>query len=404
MSGHRGAADGSNTPPPETDGTDGSASAGSNDGGSALRKWGKRVAIGLVALVGLIVVLYLLGVVGVPSAGVEDMGDWGEVSEEETEIVTTVWVDNPNPVGLSLGNSVTVDYDIQMNDVLLAEGSKSDISIPAGNSTRTITTDLYNNRLDDWWVGYIRADETVSVQANASVTVDALLSTSREFPIEQTMLEDETPVIDALSASVNATAGPYTENVSAGSVDDGALDGSGLDGPLGGSGNETLTVGYEVQRGWATWKSVNATTTTIQVHVELHNPGDVPVPAEPDGVGFTTEANGVEMFAADSGDLSTDTAEEEPLIQPGETRTTQFTLAMANDNVDDWFTSHVRNGERTRLATQFQLVFREPTTEQTFRIPDGTGAGHDCTFQTAILVDDQTASSDCQPPEEPAAP
>jgi len=412
MSGQRGAADGSDAPPPGTGGAgsgdgsgDGGAGPEDGDGGSALMKWGKRFAIGLVALVGLIVVLYLLGVIGVPSAGVEDMGDWGEVSENETEIVTTVWVDNPNPFGLSLGNSVRVDYDVRMNDVLLAEGSKSDITVPAGNSTRTMTTDLYNNRLEEWWVGYVRANETVHMQANASVSVDALFSTTREFPFEQTMLEEETPVIDALSASINATAGPYTENVSAGSVDDGALDDSGLDDPLGGSdGDRTLTVGYEVERGWATWESVNATTTTIAVHVELHNPGDVPVPADPDGIGFTTEANGVEMFTADSGDLSTDTAGEDPLIGPGETRTTHFTLTMTNDNVDDWFTSHVRNEERTRLATQFQLVFREPTTGQTFRIPDETGARHECTFQTAILVDNQTASSDCQPPGQPSSP
>jgi len=382
MSGQRGAG-GSPDAPPESgsgDSTDG--------GGSALLKWGKRFAIGVVALVGLLAVLYLLGVIGVPGAGVSDTGDWGNVSEERTEIVTSVWVDNPNPVGLSLGNSVRVDYDVRMNNVSLAEGEKSNISVPTGNSTRTITTDLYSDRLPEWWVGYVRANETVYLQANASVTVDALLSTTQQFPVEQTMLRNSTPVIDSLSASVNSTTGRYTENVSTDAVN------GGLDGP---AGDQTVTVGYEVERGWATWEAVNATTTTVEVHMELHNPGDAPVPADPDGVGFTTDANGVEMFTADSDALSTDSTEEDPLIQPGETRTTSFTVTMANDNVDDWFTSHVRSEERTRLTTQFQVVFRDPATSTTFRIPDGSDATHECNFQTAILVDDQESSTDCGP-------
>jgi len=387
--------------PPDPDGAGSPGSDGAepgDDGGSTIKKWAKRFVIAVVALVGLLVILYLLGVIGVPTAGVADRGDWGNVTENRTEIVTTVWVDNPNPIGLSLGDSVGVDYDIRMNSVLLAEGSKSNFNIPTGNSTRELRTDIHNNRLNDWWAGYVRADETVELRANATLELSGLPD-QKVPPVEETMLQDETPVIDALSASINSTADTYTENVSAGSVDDGSI-GGGIGDELDGS-DTTVTVGYEVERGWATWESVSANTTTVRVHMDVHNPGDVPVPAEPDGVEFTTEANGVDMFVAGNDAISTGSAGDDPLIDPSETREITFTLEMDNDNVDDWFTSHVRNEELTELATRFHVTFQEPTTGATFRIPDETAPAHRCEFQTAILVDDTEPYSDCQPPEGP---
>ena len=79
---------------------DGSA-AGASTGGSGgpksrlhalVNTWPRRIAVGIVALVTVLGALYLAGVIGAPSAGLEDRGDWGEVTEERTEIITTVRV------------------------------------------------------------------------------------------------------------------------------------------------------------------------------------------------------------------------------------------------------------------------------------------------------------------------
>ena len=74
---------------------DGSA-AGASTGGSGgpksrlhalVNTWPRRIAVGIVALVTVLGALYLAGVIGAPSAGLEDRGDWGEVTEERTEII-----------------------------------------------------------------------------------------------------------------------------------------------------------------------------------------------------------------------------------------------------------------------------------------------------------------------------
>ncbi|WP_459194480.1 LEA/WHy family protein [Halosimplex sp. J119] len=388
------------SPSPGSGGTNGGS--GGSRLGALVATWPRKVGVALIALVGVVIVLYLLGIVGAPSAGLVDRGDWGEVNDERTEIVTTVWVDNPNPVGVSLGNAVTAEYDLVLNDVLLAEGEKSDIEVPKGNSTTELRTEVVNDRLSNWWVSFIRADETVHLDANATVNVNTPVGTvPYDVHRQRTMLDDSTPVIDALSASVNETTGSYTESASASSVDDSLLGDS-----LGDS--DTVTVGYEVQRGWATWGEVTENETTVQFHMRVHNPGDVPVAAAPDGVGVSVDMNDVRTFEAESGELSTDSIGADTVIPPGETREITYTVTMDNEKVDDWFTSHVRadagpGAEATAVSAHFQVVFENPATGSEFRFPRDSPVTYDCSFQTAILVDGQNSTSTCEPPTVPSA-
>ena len=384
--------------------TDGSGGTDGDSSGSRLSAlvstWPRKIGVALGALVGLLLVLYLLGIIGAPAAGLVDRGDWGEVTDERTEIVTTVWVDNPNPVGVSLGNTVTAEYDIILNDVLLAEGNKSDIEVPKGNSTTELRTDIINERLGQWWVRYVRANETVELDVNATMNVNTVVSTSYDIHRNQTMLNESTPVIDALSASVNETTGTYTESVSASEVDD-SLSGDAL------GDSDTVTVGYEVRRGWATWDEVSESETTVEFHMLVHNPGDAPVPAAPDGIGVSVDMNDVRTFEAESGELSTESASGDEVIEPGETEEVTYTVTMDNDKVDDWFTSHVRaeagpGQEATAVTAQFQVVFGNPVTGGEFRFPQDSPVTYDCDFQTDILVDGQNSTSTCDPPTVPS--
>jgi len=387
----------------EAGSADSGADGTSGDGGSRLAAlvatWPRRIGAAVGGLVGLLVVLYLLGIVGAPAAGLVDRGDWGEVTDERTEIVTTVWIDNPNPIGVSLGNTVTAEYDIVLNDVLLAEGSRSDIEIPRGNSTEQLRTDVINDRLADWWVAYVRANETVALDVNATMNVNTVVTASYDVRRNRTMLNESTPVIDALSASVNETSGTYTRSVSASEVGEDLL-GDGL------GGSDSVTVGYEVRRGWATWGEVSESETSVRLHMRVHNPGDVPVPASPDGLGVSVDMNDVRTFEAESGSLSAGSAGGDGVIAPGETETVTYRVTMDNDRVDDWFTSHVREtagpgAEATAVSAQFQIVFENPATGGQFRLPADSPVTYDCSFRTAILVDGQDSASTCEPPTVP---
>jgi len=358
--------------------------------------WPRRVGVGIVALVAFLGLLYLTGVLGAPSAGLEDRGDWGNVTDERTEIVTTIWVNNPNPVGVSLGERLTAEYDIYMNDVRVATGSKTGISVPPGESTTQLRTDLLNEQLPAWWVAFVRANETIDLDVNGTVTVDAIRPFRHPVGANQTILEDRRPVIGALSAAANGTNGTYARSVDTGRLGDSLTDGT----DLGGGGDGSVTVGYEVERGWATWGPVTEEETTALIHLQVHNPGDVPVPAAPDGVDVTIDTNDVRLFEAGTEAMSVRRLGPDAVIQPGETRTVTVAVTMQNERVDEWFTSHVRADrgpgvEATAVSAGFQIRFELPGIGETFRLPADSPFTYDCKFGTAILVDDQDTETTC---------
>jgi LEA14-like dessication related protein len=169
----------------------------------------RKIAAGLIALVVVIAGAFAVGILGVPSGGVEDVGDWGKAEEEQTEIVTTLWVDNPNPIGVNL--------TINMNGVPVAEGNKTGVSVGSGNNTIELRTFLQNEQLQPWWVTYVRNNETIHVTADGEATIDAGVGDADvPFPnVEETMLADQTPIITSLSESAAAAEGDYTRTVAA---------------------------------------------------------------------------------------------------------------------------------------------------------------------------------------------
>jgi len=306
-----------------------------------------------------------------PTAGVVEEGEWGAVGEERTEVVTTVWIDNPNPVVAAAGTPVTVEYGVAMNGVTLAEGERG-LSLQQGNQTREITVALRNDRLQEWWVEYVRSDETVTTDIEA--TARGGVGPARDsFTIERetTHLANETPMIDAVEGAVSDLEGSY-------------VDGEGD--PL-----------AEVREVTATWGPADADTTTVRVRATVHNAGDEPLPAAAfEDLAATVRANDVVLVDVDRRAVALADVDTEETIAPGETRTVTFRVPMDTDRVDDWFRSHVRNGERTDLSVRVQATVEDPATGRVVTVPRGD-ATYDCAFQTAILVD-ATPETSCETP------
>lgn len=323
-----------------------------------------RVVVALVVVLALLIGAGLAtGVLGAPSAGVADVGDWGEVTEERTEIVTTLWVDNPNPVGVSVGSGLRADYEIYMNDVRIAEGHKRGVDVESGNNTVPLRTYVDNDEIQSWWVEYVRANETIHLSAEGTATVDAGFgSADVQFPpVERTMQDESAPVAEALSGAASQAEGSY--------------------GP------------YEVERGYAEWGPVNRSTTTALMIYEIRNTGPVAIPAVPDGFEVDVRMNDVEMFEGGTGAMTARDLDDDATIPPGETQTVVFEVRMDNDRIDDWFRSHVRNDESTHVEADVQFVF-EVEDLGTFRVPRD-GVTYECDFRTAILVDGRETESDC---------
>lgn len=362
-----------------------------------------KVAVAVVLVLGVVVGIAVFLFQG-PSVGVEDVGDWGEVTDERTEVVTTLWVKNPNPLGLSPNGSVRASYDLTLNRVALAEGRTRGIEAPPGNGTVVLSTDIFNDRLPAWWVNFVRNDETIPVTAEPRATVEAgPFTASPALPTtNRTLLSESTPVRSALSGVASRAEGNYTRTVSAdraGSLVEGSLvDDTGVDGVTG----DGVTVGYEVRRGWATWGTVSENRTVVNFHFRVHNPSEtVAVPAEPENLRASVDMNDVDLFDARGDDatlanpenFSTREGIDGRVIAPGETKEVVYAVEMDNERVDEWFTSHVRRGERTAVRVEFSLAFG--VGETTFRVPEESRLAYTCELRTAILVDDKETATTC---------
>lgn len=97
--------------------------------------------------------------------------EWGNVTDETTEIVTHAVVRNDNPVPLPI---VSVRHSVDMNDVSVADGS-SDVSTviePNSQKRLTFTMHIDNSKLDEWWVTHVRNDERTDVEISVEPVVE----------------------------------------------------------------------------------------------------------------------------------------------------------------------------------------------------------------------------------------
>lgn len=337
-------------------------STGSGSSGVDLRKIARYGGIGLLVVVVLLSALFAIGVLGVPGGELAD-NQWGEVDNDSIEVITFVTVDNPNPFGL--GSDVDVEYDIDLQDVRLAEGSGEDIEISSGENELEFTSDLFYHNLPAWWSAHLNNDEVSLLEADATIHAS----------------------LGPLSGSPSTTIESEIDTDIEGALDDGFSEFEGSYPPA-----ATLV---EIEDVTTEWGTVTEDQTEILTTVTIHNPNPatpVPTPAFTGGLVF----NDIPMAAWDADDVELLEAEEDAVIPPGETEERTFLVEMNNTNIPPWFASHVEQEEFTEMEVYGQLVFT--ISDQEFTVPPGDETLA-CEFDmtTGIFVDQDTdvALGDC---------
>ncbi|WP_435115274.1 LEA type 2 family protein [Halolamina sp. C58] len=255
---------------------------------------------------------WAVGIIGAPSVVGVDNG-FGPVNESTTTIESEIVVNNPNPFGVRLGG-LTIDYAVEMNDVRMATGGREGLGVNAsGNTSIPLTTLMNNDRIPPWWVSHVENGENTTLTVDASIHSD-LLGQSFEPQIERSVntnviggfnSDEERPIeVDRPFAPepvlwLNSTSGE--------------------------------------------WGAVSNETTEIDTAFELYNPNPTPVTISE--IGYEIEMNNVTM-----GEGATEGAVS---IAPGELETVRATTALQNENLDEWWVSHLQNDQTTQLEVTF---------------------------------------------------
>lgn len=255
---------------------------------------------------------WAVGIIGAPSVvGVDNA--FGPVNESTTTIESELVVNNPNPFGVRLGG-LSVDYSVEMNGVRMATGGREGIGVNAsGNTTIPVTTLMNNDRIPPWWTSHVENGENTTLVINASVHSDLL---GQEFH----------PQIER-SVNTNVIGGFNSEEDRPIDVDEPAAP------------NPVLWLNSTSGQ----WGDVSNETTEIDTQFELYNPNPTPVAISE--IGYEIRMNNVTM-----GEGSTSSA---VTINPGEMETVRATTALQNENLDEWWVTHLRNNQTTKLEVEF---------------------------------------------------
>ena len=286
-----------------------------------------RILFTLVLSFGVVVAGgFSLGLLGAPSVG-GVQNQFGDVTDETTEIHTDLVVSNPNPVGVSLGD-VTVSYDVTMNDVKMASGTKEGVSVASGNSTVEFTTKMRNDRIPAWWVSHVRNGEQTTVRVDASVRSGTLNRTFDAPPVERQV---QTDVISQFNSSetrpINASQ-PFVSD----------------------------PVAY-VNETSAQWGEVTKAETPIDMRFVVYNPKTMPLAISE--IGYTIAMNNITVGEG--------TSDREHVVEGHSSETIRTETAIRNGKLDDWWISHLENEQVTQLRIDFYAKIE--LGGETFRIP-----------------------------------
>jgi len=334
-----------------------------------------RTVLTLAVVLALVVAgAFSMGALGVPSVtGVSN--SFGTVNQSTTEIHTALGVHNPNPVGASLGG-LTVNYTVRMNDVQMANGTRHGLSLGPGNSTIEFTTLMGNGRIPDWWVSHVRNGESTTVRIDVQAHSGLLGRTFQAPPITRHISTD---IISNFNSTedrpVNANQPPISDPV------------------------------LVVKRTSANWGQVTAERTPIRLRFTVHNPKSSPIPISE--LDYNITMNNITMGQGQTNRTY--------VIPAHSTKTIEATTYLHNQRLDDWWVSHLENGQVTHLRIDFaarldtgvagtvqvpldQLTYRKTIRTDIFGTKDATGntGGTDAVGPTTTTTDDAgaTTSSD----------
>lgn len=277
--------------------------------------FGRRSAAALV-LVGVLVVAAAYGLVVVDRPRVESVdNEWGTVEENRSEVETEITVDNP--LLLRLGDSAaSVRYTVSLNGVQFASEAES-VRLGGEDDVVTTSTWVNNDRIPAWWVTHVNSGETTTVTVDPSVVVQYVglrlpassLTRNRTF---------HTDLLEPLDTEETRRFSAF---------------------------GRTVLVVDETD---AEWGQATAERTPIDASATVTN--SLPVPLPVTEVQYTVRMNDVVV--------GTGRAAEQTILPPESTRTLEARALIDNSRLDEWWVTHLRNDQTTRITVTFDATVR----------------------------------------------
>lgn len=250
---------------------------------------------------------------------------WGEVTSEETELISTVVVDSPNFVPIPLND---VKLDIYMNGIHMGEGSAVGETTISGRDELKISSRIENERLRDWWPTHIKNGEQTEIKIKGNL-VFGVMGYGLEVPVEN-KVSFNTSILSKMSSN----------EVRMGFIGFDAL------------------VMKDMEFKWGTGGEDGDTAIIVTMDVRNNLPAEIPLKS----IDYQMEMNGVKMAQGASQDHMT--------IPASGQREVTMEMIMDGTKIPEWWVTHIQKGEKTTATIDMQLTLETDGEEQTVELSD----------------------------------
>ena len=291
-----------------------------------------------------------------PPELVEIRSGWGEVTHKTSEVHTKIVINNPNRISISIGNLV-LNYTIKMNGIPVAEGYKKGIKINHGLNVVELTTIINNSIIPEWFKTHVENGEETKIEIIPEASVDLkFLKLTPNIPEFSHILKTN------LLSSLNSR-----EKIEVG------------------SGGVTLV---EIRERRASWGKAIDNEVPLDISLLLYNPNLIPITIP--RIEFNVRMNDIEMIVGESTDYI--------VLEPKKEKEIRLTAYLNSENLDDWWVSHINNGEFTEINAEIEMMFNIGSKELPMRVLDCVS-----TLKTDILNPTgitESSKPECSPPKE----
>ncbi|MFP3909490.1 MAG: LEA type 2 family protein [Archaeoglobaceae archaeon] len=249
---------------------------------------------------------------------------WGEVTSEETELVSTIVVDGPNFVPIPLSD---VKVDIYMNGIHMGTGSAVGDTTISGRDEIEISSRIENERLRDWWLTHIRNGEETEVKIRGTL-VFGVLGYGLEVPVENNV-RFNTSILSKMSSKEVR---------------------------MGFTGFDALVMKNMEFK----WDVEKESDTAIIVTMDVRNNLPVKIPLR--SIDYQMKMNGVKIAQGASSDHRS--------IPASGQREIRMEMTMDNSKIPQWWVTHIQKGERTAVSIDMQLTLEMDGKEETVELSD----------------------------------
>lgn len=237
---------------------------------------------------------------------------WGNVTYDSTEIIADVSVYNPSPIPITLKK---VTFTLYMNNIKMVTGSSEGaVNLASFQETvvRLVGT-LNNSGIPDWFISHLKNGERTDVRLSGKVTFDLkLMELTR--PFEQT-----------LNITTSLLAGMNTNQA------------------------ETLRIGpveLTLKSLTSSWGKIAPEEIEINHKAVIYNPNPYPIPITK--LEYEIYMNNIRMGGGTTYNPVILGAEKDTVIL--------FTTVLDDSLLDEWWISHIKNGEKTRITIEIYSV------------------------------------------------